>query len=172
MCVLRGKKWSFFGKLGVLCFLATSVLRFAVLPYYRRIKVNLNLNFKEQPAICFVLKIKWLVSIWCATGLRWVTYLHLLWVTILRQSSTFFHFTWIPLLITCILTCKDSTVFQDCTILVQHYTAWKVSKYGVFSGPYFPVFGLNTEIYGVNLRIKSKYRKLWTRKNSVFGIPE
>ena len=26
-------------------------------------------------------------------------------------------------------------------------TAWKVSKYGVISGPYFPVFGLNTE-YG------------------------
>ena len=24
----------------------------------------------------------------------------------------------------------------------------KVSKYGVFSGPYFPVFGLNTEKYG------------------------
>ena len=41
MCVLRGKKWSFFGKFGVLCFLATSVLRFAVLPNYRRIKVNL-----------------------------------------------------------------------------------------------------------------------------------
>ena len=30
-------------------------------------------------------------------------------------------------------------------------TAWKVSKYGVFSRPYFPVFGLNTEIYCVNL---------------------
>ena len=28
-------------------------------------------------------------------------------------------------------------------------TAWKVSKYGVFSGLYFPVFGLNAEIYGV-----------------------
>ena len=27
------------------------------------------------------------------------------------------------------------------------YTAWKVSKYGVFSGPYFPAFGLNTERY-------------------------
>ena len=26
-------------------------------------------------------------------------------------------------------------------------TAWKVSKYGVFSGPYFPAFGLNTERY-------------------------
>ena len=30
-----------------------------------------------------------------------------------------------------------------------------MSKYGVFSGPYFPVLGLNTEIYGV--------------KNSIFG---
>ena len=28
-------------------------------------------------------------------------------------------------------------------------TAWKVSKYGVFPGPYFPTFGLNTERYGV-----------------------
>ena len=24
-------------------------------------------------------------------------------------------------------------------------TAWKVSKYGVFSGPYFTAFGLNTD---------------------------
>ena len=32
----------------------------------------------------------------------------------------------------------------------------KVSKYWVFSGPYFPVFGLNTEIYEVNFRIQSK----------------
>ena len=30
--------------------------------------------------------------------------------------------------------------------LVWIDTAWKVSKYGVISGPYFPVFGLNTEI--------------------------
>ena len=28
------------------------------------------------------------------------------------------------------------------------YTAWKVSKYRVISGPYFPVFGLNTGKYG------------------------
>ena len=44
-----------------------------------------------------------------------------------------------------------------------------MSKYGVFSGPYFPVFGLNTEIYGVNICIQSEYRKIRTRKNSVFG---
>ena len=35
----------------------------------------------------------------------------------------------------------------------------KVSKYGVFSGPYFAVFGLN---------IQSKNRRIRTRKNSIF----
>ena len=29
---------------------------------------------------------------------------------------------------------------------MQTNTTGKVSKYGVFSGPYFPVFGLNKEI--------------------------
>ena len=43
-----------------------------------------------------------------------------------------------------------------------------MSKYGVFSGPYFLVFGLNTEIYSIN-STQSKYRKIWTKKNSVFG---
>ena len=34
-------------------------------------------------------------------------------------------------------------------ILVTYiYTAWKVSKYGVISGLYFPVFGLNKGQYG------------------------
>ena len=50
-----------------------------------------------------------------------------------------------------------------------HIAAWKVSKYGVFSGPYFPAFGLNTERYGVPLRIKSKCGKIRFRKNSAFG---
>ena len=44
-----------------------------------------------------------------------------------------------------------------------------MSKYGVFPGPYFPVFGLNTEIYSVNLRFQSEYRKIRTRNNSVIG---
>ena len=37
------------------------------------------------------------------------------------------------------------------------------------SGPHFPVFGLNAEIYGINLRIQSEYRKIRTRNNSLFG---
>ena len=48
-------------------------------------------------------------------------------------------------------------------------TARKVSKWGVFSGPYFPVFELDTENYGGNLRIQSEYKKIQARKNSVFG---
>ena len=28
------------------------------------------------------------------------------------------------------------------------FSAWEVSKHEVFSGPYFPVFGLNTGKYG------------------------
>ena len=45
----------------------------------------------------------------------------------------------------------------------------KVSKYGVFSGPYFPAFGLNTERYFVSLLIQSECGKIRTRNNSVFG---
>ena len=41
---------------------------------------------------------------------------------------------------------------KQCTLYYwpsKPITAWKVYKYGVFSGPYFPTFGLNTERYGV-----------------------
>ena len=47
--------------------------------------------------------------------------------------------------------------------------ALKVSKYGVLSGPYFPVFRLNTDIYRINLRIQSEYMKMHTRKTFTFG---
>ena len=38
VCISGGKKWLFFGKFYVLFFLETPVLRFALLPYYRRIR--------------------------------------------------------------------------------------------------------------------------------------
>ena len=45
-------------------------------------------------------------------------------------------------------------------------TAWKVSKYGVFSVPYFPAFELNTGIspYSVRMRENTDQKKLriWT----------
>ena len=44
-----------------------------------------------------------------------------------------------------------------------------MSKYGVSSGPYFHVLGLDSEICSMNLLIQSEYRKIRTRKISVFG---
>ena len=46
-----------------------------------------------------------------------------------------------------------------------------MSKYGVISGLYFLVFGLNTERYGVyavSLRIHSEYRNIWPINKFVF----
>ena len=42
-------------------------------------------------------------------------------------------------------------------------------KYCVISGPYPPAFRLNTDRYGVSLRIQSKCGRIRTRKNFVFG---
>ena len=50
VCVSGGKKHSFFGKFGVLGFLETLVLRFDLLPYYRRLKVikfAINMKIKR-----------------------------------------------------------------------------------------------------------------------------
>ena len=49
------------------------------------------------------------------------------------------------------------------------FTVRNVSKHGVFSDPYFPAFGLNTERYFVSLHTQSKCGKILTKKNSVFG---
>ena len=42
-------------------------------------------------------------------------------------------------------------------------------KYGIFSGPYFPAFGLNTERYSVSLSIQFECGEIQTRETSVFG---
>ena len=40
------------------------------------------------------------------------------------------------------------------------WTAWKVSKYGVISSPYFPVFRANTEKYGPELTLYFRHFSL------------
>ena len=52
---------------------------------------------------------------------------------------------------------------------LRSVTTWKVPESKVSSGLYFPVFGLNTGIYSLNLRIESEYEKIQTRENSVLG---
>ena len=51
-----GKKYSFFGKIGVHCFLVNSVLRFALLLYYRWNYTELSLR-----KICYKMSFRWLV---------------------------------------------------------------------------------------------------------------
>ena len=41
--------------------------------------------------------------------------------------------------------------------VTKHATAWKVSKYGVFSGLYFLTFGLNTSFLSVFIPNTGKY---------------
>ena len=36
---------------------------------------------------------------------------------------------------------------QNCLFVKKENTAWKVSKYGLISGPHFPAFRLNAEKY-------------------------
>ena len=71
------------------------------------------------------------------------------------------------------LRVKKSFIIQDTGtffLIFKHraITAWKVSKYGVFSGLHFPAFRLNTQRYGVSLHIQSKWGKIRTRKNFLF----
>ena len=51
-------------------------------------------------------------------------------------------------------------------------TAWKVFKYEVFSGPYFPVFGLKTKIYCVWFRdfVQGKVIKIYRFRQFAFLI--
>ena len=57
-----------------------------------------------------------------------------------------------------------SKIFSNISI------AWKVSKYGVISGPYFPAFGLNTERYKVSAISNLQYVKTKLRYDTNFRI--
>ena len=54
-------------------------------------------------------------------------------------------------------------------LVFEAITAWKMSKYGVTSGPHFPTFGMNTERYEASLCIQSECGKIRTRNHSIFG---
>ena len=72
------------------------------------------------------------------------------------------------------VTASTKCLFLKIQLHLQHFTlkigftAWKVPIYRDFSGPYFPLFRLNTERYGVSLQIQSECRKIRTR-SSVLG---
>ena len=64
---------------------------------------------------------------------------------------------------------KTASIRGVISTLTNAYTAWKMSKYWVFFCSIFSRIWTEFGIYEVNLRIYSKYGKIRTRKNSVFG---
>ena len=61
-------------------------------------------------------------------------------------------------------------------VLAVAATAWKMSKYGVFSALYFPAFGLNTKRYFLSLSVFSpnagKYGPEKTPYLGTFNFPK
>ena len=60
----------------------------------------------------------------------------------------------------------------ECSFLLRRFFTeliplCKKCSYSVFSGLFFAAFGLNTEIYSVNLRVHYNFGKIQTRKNFV-----
>ena len=56
----------------------------------------------------------------------------------------------------------DNWILKKIMIFCEYCTAWKVSKYGVISGPYFSVFRLNTENTAQKkIRIRTLFTQCW-----------
>ena len=54
LCISRGKKCSFFGKIGMPCFLETPVLRFALLLYCQQNQVIILFNWQSSSEYLYV----------------------------------------------------------------------------------------------------------------------
>ena len=72
-----------------------------------------------------------------------------------------------------LLWLNDASLFKR-VYLIQglelfYNSAQKVSKYGIFSGPYFPVFELNTGKYGPD---KTPYLDTFYALEVLPGLPE
>ena len=117
----------------------------------------MSISFKAWSLSTLQNVISWSIKL----GYKSRFFVHLLISTFIHQNIHYHHLNH--------LTCYITGICISIFTLFNICTKWKVSKCRVYSGPYFPAFGLNTEICGVNLRIQSNCRKIRTRKYSVFG---
>ena len=89
-----------------------------------------------------VMQLKWSHKIWLCydfasnSGLYWIAFFY-------KKDFKTAH---IRRFTSYTLSRQLSQIIICSSLLLINTTAWKVSKYGVISGPYFLVFGLNTEI--------------------------
>ena len=124
MCISRGKKCSFFGKFGMLCFLETPVLRLAFLPNYRRYQM-------------FVVILATTLPIFCGAFPNWINeanYYKKLNFTILekkllqRQNVIAFHRQKAP-----IRLCFYLQIMIPCTCPIGYKILWDYMSYGTIN---------------------------------------
>ena len=79
-------------------------------------------------------------------------------------KNLWYYYLSFPILLTQIFFLKNPfwlyTTWRLYLNIWKLYTAWNLSKSGVFSGPYFPAFGLNAETYSVSFSIQSEEETL------------
>ena len=87
--------------------------------------------------------------------------------TILVLSKTFLTLSWRTFIyIITVSVMKELKRISRLLFIRETFTAWKVSKYGVSSGPYFRIYFLFPDFL---ISIRTEYGKIRTRTNSVFG---
>ena len=113
--------------------------------------------------------IKIIIILWNSANLSQIKAIYIFWNLVLKYTI---NITWMNVfcwqVIWNIFTNIDHNPTSFLFLSILKHCVKSVQN-GVYSGPYFPAFGLNTKIYAVNLRIQSKCGKIRTRKNSVFG---
>ena len=70
------------------------------------------------------------------------------WIDSFHELYTFLNINYSETIVVLIISSTVALVMAV-SLLLKITTAWKVSKYGVFSGPYFPVFSPITGKYGL-----------------------
>ena len=125
VCLSGSKKCSFFGKFDLLCFLETPVLRFALLPYYRRTVKCGKCNKSITQCDCLLMRSydnsAWLnLEAVAERSRHGPLYNHLQNDNSLHYS-TFTHFHWGS------LGCRESVLIF--TVLILRWTLFDFCKY-------------------------------------------
>ena len=114
-----------------------------------------------------------------ASHLSWKNIVQMLLVYSLLLFSLFLPWTGTAMLLQ-ISRSKNDIFYYTLYIYIFHYIPLCIPLYifvilncvksvriQSFSGPHFPAFRLNREIYFVNFRVQSESRKIWTRKTTI-----
>ena len=159
----------------MLCLLVTSVLRFVFLPYYWQnySLLSFQLDTTIAASKAFLSKhfsILRILSISVCNSITDFLPLLYFWDYLGVSNRVLMGFLGVFMRLmedacSVLSVAKDKLLVTRLKYSNEVITAWKVSKYRVFSDPYFPVFGLNSD--QKKLRIWTFFTQ-WILKSTVF----